>query len=214
MPDVELGELGNCRYRRDIVVRQPVPGMRLDPVLHRQRSHVGDAAQLRGLHLPRGVSVFAGVKFDHGHAQAQRGFDLARIGGDEQAHADARVGQPGHDRGEAVVLARGIEPAFGGALFAPFGDDARGVGFVAQGDLDHLVGRSHLEVERQVGRGLDPREILVADVAAILTQMRGDPVAADACDDLRGAHRIGMLAASCIADRGDMIDVHAKAEPR
>ena len=78
------------------------------------------------------------------------------------------------------MLAGGVEPAFGGALLAPFGDDAGGVRLVAQRDLQHFLGRRHFEVERQVGRRLDPGEVVVADVAAVFAQVRGDPVAAAA----------------------------------
>ncbi len=85
---------------------------------------------------------------------------------------------------------------------------------MAQCDLEHLVGRRHFEVQRQVGRGLDAREVVVADMAPVLAQMRGDPVAADRGDDLRRAHRVGMLAAARIADRRDMVDVDAEAQTR
>ena len=111
-----------------------------------------------------------------------------------------------------VMLAGRVESALGGALLAPFGDDAGGMRAVAQRDRQHLVGRRHLQVERQAGRGLDARQIRVADMAAVLAQMRGDAVAADRGDDLRRAHRIGMIAAARVADGGDMIDVDAQPQ--
>ena len=49
-------------------------------------------------------------------------------------------------------------------------------------------------------------------MAAVLAQVRGNAVAADGCDDFRRAHRIGMIPATRVADRGDVIDVDAKAE--
>ena len=112
------------------------------------------------------------------------------------------------------MLPRGVEPALGRALLALFGDDARGVRAVAQRDRDHLVGRRHLQVQRQVGRRLDACQIVVADMAPVLAQMRGDAVAADRRDDLGRAHRIGMLAAARVTDRRDMVDVDAEAEGR
>ena len=114
------------------------------------------------------------------------------------------------DRRELVVQPRGIEPALGRALLALFRHDAGGVRLVAQRDGEHLLGRRHFEVERQVGRLLDALQVVVADMAPVLAQMRGDAVAADARDDLRRAHRIGMVAAARIADRRDVIDVDAE----
>ena len=84
------------------------------------------------------------MELHHWRAQPQRGFDLALVGGDEQADTDPGISQTRHDRGEPVVLTGCVESALGGALFAPFGDDAGGVRFVAQRDRQHLVSRGHL----------------------------------------------------------------------
>ena len=83
---------------------------------------------------------------------------------------------------------------------------------MAQRDCQHLLGRRHFEIERQAGRGLDARQILVANMAPILAQVSGDSVAAASRDDLCGAHRIGMIAAARITDRRDVIDVDPKAQ--
>jgi hypothetical protein len=153
------------------------------------------------------------VELDHRRAEPQRGFELALVGSDEQADADAGVLEPRDDRLQVVVLPGGVEPTLGGALLALLGHDAGRMRAVPERDLDHLVGRRHLEVERQVGGFLDAPQVLVADVAAVVAQVRGDAVAADAGDDLGGAHRIGMVAAARVADRGDVIDVDAETEP-
>jgi len=84
---------------------------------------------------------------------------------------------------------------------------------MAQGDLDHLVGRSHFQIERQIRRGLDSLQILVTNVAAIFTQVSGDSVSANARHDLRGSHRVGMFATPRIADGGDVINVDAQPQP-
>ena len=55
--------------------------------------------------------------------------------------------------------------------------------------------------------------IAILDVATILAQVRGDPVAAASRDDFRGAHRIGMIAPARVADRGHVVDIGAKAQP-
>ena len=85
---------------------------------------------------------------------------------------------------------------------------------MAQRDAQHFLGRGHLEIERQVRGGLDARQILVADVAAIFAQVRGNAIAADRRDDLGRAHGIGMIAATRVADRGDVIDGDAQSQAR
>ena len=59
---------------------------------------------------------------------------------------------------------------------------------------------------------LEPRDVVVADVAAILAQMRGDAVGAGRDRELGRAHRIGMAPAARVADGGDVIDVDAEAQ--
>ena len=84
----------------------------------------------------------------------------------------------------------------------------------AERDRDHLVGRRHLEIQRLVDLGLQARDVVVADMAAVFAQMRGDAVGAGLDRELRGAHRIGMAAAARIADGRDMIDVDAETQER
>ena len=159
------------------------------------------------------MGIFAGVEFDHRRLEPHCRVELALLGRDEQADADAGVAQPLDEWIEPVVLPGGVKSALGGAFFAPFGDDAGGVRFVAERDLQHLLGRRHFEVERQAGGSLDAGEIVIADMAAVFAQVRRHPVAAGACDHFGGAHRIGMIAAARVADGGDVIDVDAEAEP-
>ena len=57
-------------------------------------------------------------------------------------------------------------------------------------------------------------DVLVADVAAVLAQMGGDPVGAGLGGEQGGADRIGKIAAARVADGRDMVDVDAEAEMR
>ena len=75
-------------------------------------------------------------------------------------------------------------------------------------------GRRHFEIERLGDLRLQPRDVVVADVAAILAQMRGDAVGAGLDRQLGGAHRIGMPPAARVADGGDVVDVDAEAQMR
>ena len=97
-------------------------------------------------------------------------------GADKQRNADAGMFELGTDRRQLIVLAGGVEPAFGGALGALFRHQADRVRRGLERDLEHFLGRRHFEIERLVDLGLQPRHVVVADVAAVLAQMRGDAV--------------------------------------
>ena len=79
-------------------------------------------------------------------------------------------------------------------------------------DADHLVGDSHLEIQRLRNLRLEPRHILIANMAAILAQMRGDAVGAGFDRSERRSYRVGPRAAARIADGRDMINVDAEAK--
>ena len=132
----------------DIVEGQAVAGMGLDAVLDGERGGVGDAAQLGGARLALEMGVAAGVELDDRRAEPDRGLDLGRVGLDEQADADVRGAEPVDIISEMIVLAGGVEAAFGGPLLALLGDDAGGVRAVGERDREHLLGRRHFEVER------------------------------------------------------------------
>ncbi len=112
---------------------------------------------------------------------------------------------------EMIVLPRGVEPAFGGALLALFGDDAGGVRLMAKRDGEHLLGRRHFEVQRQVDLGHQPVDVIVGDVAAVFAKVRGDAVGAGLGRHDRGANRIGMVPAARVPDGRDVVDVDAEA---
>ena len=159
-----------------------------------------------------GVGIGPGVQLDHRGADAGGGLDLAAVGGDEDRDAAARLAQRRDEMGEPVLLLRHLQTALGGALLALFGDDAHGVGAVAQRDGLHLVGGGHLEVQRHRERAHQGLDVGVGDVAAILAQMGGDAVAARGLGDLGGLDRVGMGAAAGVADGGDVVDVHAQTQ--
>ena len=112
------------------------------------------------------------------------------------------------------LLAGHVEPAFGGALSAPLRHQARRMRLGPHRNRNHVVGRRHFEIQRLVDFGLQPGDVIVADMPAILAQMRGDAVGTGGYREPGRAHRIGMAAAARVADGGDMIDVDAKAQRR
>jgi len=110
------------------------------------------------------------------------------------------------------LLARGIEAALGGPLLPPLGDNAGGMRADARCDVHHLAGRRHFEIERPIDRRLQSRNIVVADVAAVLPQMRRDAIGARRNRNLGCAQRIRMWPAPRVPHRSDVVDVHSEAE--
>ena len=152
------------------------------------------------------------MNLDHRRAQLGRRFDLRRRAADEQRHPDAGMLERMHHRLELRALPDGIEPALGGALGALFRHQADRMRLLLSAMRGHLLGRRHFEIERLVDLRLQPRDVVVADMAAVLAQMRGDAVGAGGDGELGRAHRIGMAPAARIADGGDVVDVDAEAQ--
>ncbi len=135
--------------------------------------------------------------------------------GSAAMNSDTRMPAPRslRDAGASCSRCAGdVEAAFGGALLAPLRHQAGGMRPRLDRDRDHLVGRRHFEVERLGDLGLQARDVVVADMPAILAQMRGDAVGAGLDRELRRLHRIGMRAAARIADGRNVVDVDAKAQ--
>ena len=86
-------------------------------------------------------------------------------------------------------------------------------GLMAKRDLQHLLGRRHFEVQRQVDLGHQPVDVAVGDVAPVFAQVRGDAVGAGFGGHDRGADRIGMIAAARVPDGRDVVDIDAEAKP-
>ena len=159
------------------------------------------------------VAPGAGVQLDHRRAQATAAASSASIEGSMNSETRIAGAVELGDKGlEMVVAADHVEAALGGALGALFRHQAAGVRTDAQRDVEHLLGRRHLEIQRLRDRRLQPAHVVVANVAAILAQMRGDAVGPRFDRDQRRAHRIGNRAAARVAHRRDVIDVDAQPQ--
>ena len=86
-----------------------------------------------------------------------------------------------------------IEPAFGGDLLAALGHQADVLGARALDDAQHLVGHGSFEVQWHADGGLQARDVVVADVAAVFTQVEGDDVGTALDGQQRRLHRIVSL---------------------
>ena len=151
------------------------------------------------------------MDLDHRSTQFCRRLELSGFSRNEQRNAHASIVEPGDEGRQMIVLAGGVEPALSGALRALLRYQADRVRHGLERDGEHLVGRRHLEIERLVDFGFQARDIVIADVATILAQVRGDAVGAGNNRELGGTHRIGMATAAGVADGGDVIDIDSEA---
>ena len=85
---------------------------------------------------------------------------------------------------------------------------------VIKRDRQHLGGHRHFEIERRELGGGQPGDVVVADMTAVLAEMRGDVVGARLDRELRRAQRVGIAPAPRIAQRRHVIDVDAEADRR
>ena len=182
-----------------------------------ERSRVsGGVAQALKLGLAggsgRGIAKGSGVEFDRRRAGRKRGVELRRARIDEQADqaagriqgSDERV-QPGRRRDD-------VEAAFGGQFPTLFRHQTNSRRAVAQGDLEHFVGRRHFKIERQIDFGHQPFEIAVRDMPPVLAQMADQAVGVGRGGQFGGAHGLRVIAATGVADRRHMIDIDAQPE--
>ena len=122
---------------------RPWPAWTSRPALRRKRSAARDPGELGlgcgAVARRQSVAPGAGVDLDDRRADRDSGFDLRRLGGDEQRHANAGLGQPSHRRAQRLALPGGIEAAFGRALLPPLGNEAGGMRANLARDLHHFA---------------------------------------------------------------------------
>ena len=87
------------------------------------------------------------------------------------------------------------------------------MGPMGERDFEHLLGRSHLQVQGKVYLGHQPVDVVIGDVPAILAQVGGDPVGPGPRRRERCPYRIRVTAAAGIPDGRDVVDIDAQAEP-
>ena len=105
-----------------------------------------------------------------------------------------------------------IQPTLGRQFFALLRDNTGGVRTMPQGNLQHFLGRRHLQIERQIDLIRKAFDILVGDVATVLAKMRGDAVGARLRRHDGGANRIRMPDAPRVSNRRHMVDVYAQSQ--
>ena len=83
---------------------------------------------------------------------------------------------------------------------------------MGEGDGQHLLGRRHLQVQRQVDFGHQPVDVGIGDVTAVLAQMGRNSVRSGPGGGTGGPQRIGMRPAARVPDGRDVVDVDAEAQ--
>ena len=78
-------------------------------------------------------------------------------------------------------------------------------------ERDHRIGGGELEIERGARLRDQSLDVGILDVAAILAEVRGDPIGAGVLADTGGAHGIRIDGTACLPHRRHMIDVDVEA---
>ena len=117
-----------------------------------------------------------------------------------------------HQRLEAADLAGGVKPSLGGPLRAPLGHQTGGMRPGFQCDPEHLIRGRHFQIEGRGDVSLEPGDIVVVDMTAILTQMRRNAIGTGCHRQLGRAHGVGVVAAAGISQRCHMINIDAQSQ--
>jgi hypothetical protein len=205
MADVQFLDLRYRRHRTYVAYGETVTGV------HRQ-SHV--RAQARRLpqridrsRIVRRVRVPTGVQLDGIRAEIARPSDGIAIRGDEQTGTDARAFQTVNARLQGARVPRDVQATLGRDLFAALGNECHLKGLERGSNAEHLLGQRHLEIEHRANGAREAAYVVILNVSTIFAQVGRDSVGTGTFAALRRGHRIRLLGASRLTDRGDMVDV-------
>jgi hypothetical protein len=109
------------------------------------------------------------VKFDDRSLKGGGGIDLAGVGIKKEARDNLGLGEFFDDGTESLDLVGGVEAALGGDFGSVFGDEADFGRLEAESELQHCRGSSHFEVELLAAFAAESENIVVLDVATVLT---------------------------------------------
>src|SRR5262249_6296875 len=222
--DVEFFDLGYAGDRADVAVGQPVPRRDLQSRLRRQTRGGPDARQLffdlDGPAHGRVSRVFVKSRvtgrayFDLISAELRRRFDLLDVGIDEDADEYAGVVQSLDALADRLLVRRDVESAFGGDFLGALGHQRDDVRFDARGDLDHLVGRGHLDVEMRDDDLFERDQVVILNVTPVAPKMGRDAVGAGQFANHGGGHRVRLVGPARLTDRRYVINVDVQSAHR
>src|SRR3954462_12987834 len=188
MPDVQFLDLGNCGHRTDVTRGESVSGVDLEA----ERSGVARAGHERFelCGVVEMVNVRARVELDRRGPQLARQVDRRAIRADEQARRNACFFHAFDSGANARRILRDVEAAFSGNLLASLGNEHYLMGSETFGNVEHLIGARHLEIERRRDGCGEALDIFVLNVTPVFTKMCGDAVDAGALADRGPFNRI------------------------
>lgn len=211
MADVQLVDALDRRHRLDVVVMQAMAGVDDQPLGQANSNAVDDTLQLLGHFTGRlGIGITPGVQLDGRRADPLGGLDLALVGVDEKGHFGTDFRQPLYRRLDPRLLPRHIQAAFGGELLAGFRHQADMCRTDTLGKSHHLFGDAHFEVHAGLQHVLEQQHVALLDMPAIFAQVHGDAVGARLFRVQRCLDRVRVTGAPCLAQGGNVVDVHAK----
>ena len=147
MPDIEFNQVRNAQQVGQVLAVESVAGV--DPEAQQRRLLRPGEEPIQFFRAlafpPKTFGERAGVQFDELAAGVRGGFDLLRVGRDEQADGDPGVVQSFARLRERAQLANDVQPAFGGYFLSPLRDNANDVRLVERGrPLRRLVKRQNV----------------------------------------------------------------------
>src|SRR5262245_32462860 len=222
--DVEFFDLGYAGDSADVAVGQPVPRRDLQSGLHRQTRGGPDARQFF-LDLPGSAHgrvsrvlvksrVTGRAYFDLISAELRRRLDLLDVGIDEEADEYAGVVQSLDALADRLLVRRDVESAFGGDFLGALWHQRHDVRFDARGDLDHLVGRGHLDVEMRDDDLFERDQVVILNVAPVAAKMGRDPVGAGQFANHGGRDRVRLVGPAGLTDCRYVINVDVQSAHR
>ena len=105
-----------------------------------------------------------------------------------------------------------IEAALGGLLFATLGHERHLVRRDVSRELDHLVGRGHLEVQERLDRASQNLHVPVLNVTPVFPEMNRDAVGARVLREHGRFDWIRIQRAARLPERGHVIDVDVESD--
>ena len=209
MSDVELFDFRDGRDRTNILDRQPVAGVNRKPDGCGQRRPVDQGAERRRVF--GSVGIRTGVEFDGVGPKGFGLFDGRGIGIDKETGTNPRTFQARNGIRNHTPGTQHIQPAFRGHFGATLGNEGDGTGVQTLTKCYHLFGGGALQVEHRCDRCGESRDIVVLDVTPVLAQVRRYAVGTGLFAEQGGRHRVGLMPAACLSDRGDVVDVDIQA---
>ncbi len=205
MADIQLLDFRNARHRADVGQCQAMAGVNGEA--QRRRQFCGALESLERGRIPGMVCITTGVQLDGIDAEIARSPDGVGVRIDEETHANAS-GPEAFDRpAKPVGIMEDIQSAFSRDFFTSLGDYCRLTRPEPFGEIDDRIAQRHLEVERGRDGGCEPLHVGILDVSPVLTKVSRYAISTGAFANESRRYRIWFVSASCLTNRGHVIDV-------